>query len=347
MSSEQQNKRTLLVFNCHEPWVYQLSYLGFDLDIIIGLKGRYTSGWDEQMRPVPKSGRLIGLQEAIESKTEYYCIITHNTTDLLDVKTRDEPKIIVLHSSLEGRTQEEQGQSTTDSEKLRDILHTYIAATGTHVVATSMFKGESWGLTEDIVFFGISEDEYLPHTGEEACGLRVSNFIDSRRKILIWDFHDEAFAGLPVRLVGHNPTIPGVSAAANWDELKQIFKSHRFYIHTADPRYESGFNMASIEAMAAGLPVLGNKHPTSPIRHGISGFLSDKPAELRKFATILFEDRELANMMGQQARKTAIEEFSISRFAWSFNLSIEKAREKWLQKKTNQATPPPVKANVP
>jgi hypothetical protein len=75
--------------------------------------------------------------------------------------------------------------------------------------------------------------------------------------------------------------------------------------------------------------------------------LSDNPAELRKFATILLEDKELANMMGWQARKIAIEEFSISRFAWSFNMSIEKARDKWLGKKANQTTSPPVNANIP
>jgi glycosyltransferase involved in cell wall biosynthesis len=141
--------------------------------------------------------------------------------------------------------------------------------------------------------------------------------------------------------------MPGVSAATNWDELKHIFQSHRFYIHTADPHYESGFNMASVEAMAAGLPVLGNRHPTSPIKHGINGFLSNNPAELRKFATILLEDKELANMMGQKARQTTIKEFSIARFAWSFNSSIEKARSKWLQKKLNQGSPPPAKANIP
>jgi glycosyltransferase involved in cell wall biosynthesis len=346
MNSEQKDKKTLLVFNCHEPWVYQLGSLGFNLDIIIGLKGRYTSRWDEQMRPVPQNGRLISLSEALESKTEYYCIITHNTTDLLDVKSRNEPKIIVLHSSLEGRVQEEQAQSAADSEKLRDILHKYITATGTHTVATSMFKGESWGLTEDIVVFGTDAEEYLPHTGEEACGLRVCNFIENRRKILMWDFHEQAFAGLPVRLVGHNPTLPGVSAAANWDELKKIIKSHRFYIHTADPQFESGFNMASIEAMAGGMPVLGNRHPTSPIKHGVNGFLSDNPEELRKFAKILLADKELANLMGQKARKTAIEQFSISRFAWSFNLSIEKARSKWQQKREMNSPPSRINSAV-
>ena len=70
---------------------------------------------------------------------------------------------------------------------------------------------------------------------------------------------------MPVRFVGHNPDMPGVQAAESWDELKAILAAHRFYIHTAHPDYEDGYNMATLEAMAAGLPVLGNRHPTSPV----------------------------------------------------------------------------------
>ena len=145
---------------------------------------------------------------------------------------------------------------------------------------------------------------------------------------LRWDFHEEAFAGIPVTLVGHNPDMPGVEAALNWGHLKRILQSHRFYIHTADPRLESGYNMATAEAMAAGLPVLGNKHPTSPIRHSVNGFLSDNPAELRRYARILLEDPDLATLMGQQARKTVAERFSLTRFKHSFLRSIEIARRK-------------------
>jgi glycosyltransferase involved in cell wall biosynthesis len=233
----------------------------------------------------------------------------------------------MLHSTLEGRVQEE-GAKTTPAE-LAEVLHRYIETIGGHVVATSMYKGESWGFTEDVVFFGIDADEYYVHTGREARGLRICNFIENKRKILMWDFHEKAFAGLPVRLVGHNPTLPGVTAADSWDHLKKLLQCHRFYIHTAEPRYEAGFNMASVEAMAAGLPVIGNNHPTSPIKHGVSGFLSDKPAELRKFAMMLLEDKKLANLMGQQARKAAIEQFSLTRFRQAFLQSIETARQKW------------------
>ncbi len=87
--------------------------------------------------------------------------------------------------------------------------------------------------------------------------------------------------------------------------------------------------MATLEAMAAGLPVLGNRHPTSPVEHGVNGFLSDDPAELRGYAERLLADHELAGWMGQAARKTVIKRFSSVRFREDFSRSIEFARRKW------------------
>ena len=107
--------------------------------------------------------------------------------------------------------------------------------------------------------------------------------------------------------------------------------------------------MATAEAMAAGLPVLGNRHPTSPVKHGVSGFLSDSPKELRHYARILLEDRDLACLMGRQARRTVIERFSLSRFKHSFLRSIEIARRKWYTRKVDpsQIGLEPTRAAVP
>lgn len=337
MLSQEKNPddRTLLVFNCHEPWVYQLGVLGYDLDIVVGLPGRYHAGWDERMRPLPAHARLIDLSQALASPTRYYCIVTHNTTDLLDVRTRPEPRLLVLHHSLEGRLEEE-GPGCSP-EKMKEMLHTYVELVGAHVVATSMFKGESWGFTDDIVHFGIDVNDYLPYSGQQAAGLRICNFISSRRRILDWDLHEKAFGDLPVTLVGHNPDWPGVEAARDWAHLKRILQCHRFYIHTADPRFEAGHNMATAEAMAAGLPVLGNVHPTSLVRHGVSGFLSDNPHELRRYAEILLQDRSLAALMGRQARKTVEERLSLLRFKHAFTRSIEIARRKCYTRKVEPA----------
>jgi len=323
---ERDRKRTLLVFNCHEAWVSQLAVLGYELDIIVGLKGQYNQTWDRQIRPVPRNSRLISLSDALKSGTNYYCIIAHNISDLLDIKLRPEPRLLVLHSTIEGRALEE--KSDVQPDQMARTLHEYVDLLGAHVVSVSMLKGKSWGFTDDIVPFCADPDDYLPFLGNEPRGLRICNFLESRKKILLWDFHERAFNGLGVRIVGHNPDLPGVSAARNWQHLKELLQSHRFYIHTADPRLEDGYNMATVEAMAAGMPVLGNNHPGSPVEHGVSGFLSDDPGELRKFARMLLENRQLAATMGRQARKTAIERFSPARFREDFLRSIETARRK-------------------
>ena len=323
---EPNRKRTLLVFNCHEAWVSQLAVLGYDLDIIVGLKGQYKGTWDRQMRPIPANSRLLSLSDALQSNTNYYCIIAHNITDLLDVKLRPEPRLMVIHSTLEGRALEE--KSDVQPENMKEMLHEYIELIGGHVVSVSMLKGASWGFSDDIVSFCADPDDYPPYRGSEACGLRICNFVQNRKCILLWDLHEQAFAGLDVRIVGHNPGLPGVSAARDWDHLKVLLQSHRFYIHTADPQLEDGYNMATVEAMAAGMPILGNKHPGSPVEHGVSGFLSDDPKELGEFARMLLENRRLAVTMGQQARKTAIERFSTANFRQAFLRSIESSRRK-------------------
>jgi hypothetical protein len=326
-SGENINNKTLLVFNCHEAWVYQLGWLGYALDIIIGLEGKYNLSWDEQMRPIPPNSRLITLPEALKSEKRYYCIITHNITDLLDVKLRPEPRLMVIHSTIEGRMLEE--KSKIEPEHIRQMLRKYLELVGGHVVAGTVLKGKSWDFTEDIVVAGVEPGDYLPYSGQKACGFRICNFIENRKKILLWDFYDKAFRAIPVKLFGHNPDMPGVTAAQSWNHLKKMLQMHRFYVHTADPRLEDGYNMASIEAMAAGLPVLGNRHPTSPVEHGVSGFLSDDPDELRRYARILLDDRDLAAKMGAEARKVVLEHFSAAKFKKSFLHSIETARHKW------------------
>lgn len=319
--------------------MYQLAGLPIAMDIVVGLRGRYKLSWDEQMRPIPKNSRLIRLEEALECQSPYLCVITHNITDLMDVKTLACPRLMVIHSTLEGRKAEE--GSGIPPARFAATVRDYLKMVGAHAVPCSLLKGRSWGITGDIVPFSVDVEEYLPHIGQEGAGLRICNHIQNRRKILLWDFHEEAFGELPVRLVGHNPGIPGVAAARNWAELKGLLQTHRFFIHTADPRYEDGYNMATLEAMAAGLPVLGNRHPSSPITDGVDGFLSDDPVELRNRAVQLLSDSDLAWRMGQEARKRVRARFPKEAFHRRFARSIQRARLAWKTFLQNKGLNPP------
>lgn len=334
----------LLTFNCHEPWVHQLGRLGRPIDIVDGLPGRYTERWDERMRPVPKGGRLVSLEAVRAERASYDCIIGHNLSDLLAVDL-DAPRILVLHVTLEHRLM--QSRLDRSPDELREAIDRYLATVGGVPVAVTDMKARSWRLAEcEVVESGACPTEYPDWHGTRAVGLRIANQVSSRREYLAWDLHETAFDGTPIRLLGHNPDMPGVEPAAGWDDLKRELAAHRFLVHTAGPGLEDGFNMALMEGLAAGLPVIGNRHPTSPIEHGVSGFLSDDPLALRSFAKRLLDDHDLARKMSLEALELATRRFPPERFTSGLEASIARARQRWERRPSRSAAPPSAGAPI-
>jgi glycosyltransferase involved in cell wall biosynthesis len=172
-------------------------------------------------------------------------------------------------------------------------------------------------------------EQYLSPVGDVPSGIRVANHVTSKRVFLAWDFHEAGMEGIPYRLVGHNPELPGVAPAEDWAHLKRMLASHRFLVHTADPRYEDGYNMAVLEGMAAGLPVLVNRHPTTIIQHGVTGFVCETPEAMRAHARTLLDDPGLARTLGDNAREYVARHFGPDRFRVEFTRALQEARKKW------------------
>ncbi|MEO6601613.1 MAG: glycosyltransferase [Polyangiaceae bacterium] len=320
----------LLVFNCHEAWVHQLEGVGYELDIVVGLPGRAVTTWDERMRPVPARARLVSLDEALAGRTSYAATVVHSVTDLLDARTLEGAKVIVLHNTLEGRVADQ--EAADDAPHLAETLKQFLRLTSVRAVAVSPLKARSWGVADEVLPFGVDPDAYLPHTGELARGIRVSNQFNRRRNILLVDLHNQAFSALPMTLVGHNGDIADSGPARDWTHLKELLSKHRFYVHTADPKLEDGYNMASLEAMASGLPVLGNVHPSSPIVHGKSGYLSNDPEQLRRYAELLLNDQELAARLGAEAKRVVGARFHVRTFRAGFRQAIANAQKRHRKK---------------
>lgn len=289
--------------------------------------------WDTQMRPLPAGARTLSLDHALASDRQYDCVINHNITDLLDTRSIAAPKLLVLHETLEGRMQQQGAEF--EAPQMRVLLNSYLATVGGYAIAISRTKAKSWGVTHTVVQNSVDPDAYLPHVGDLASGIRVANHITSKRDFLAWDFHQEALSGIPVRIVGHNPDMPSVQAATDWNHLKRMLASHRFMVHTADPRYEDGYNMAVLEGMAAGLPVLTNSHPTTLVQHGTSGFVAATPADMRQHAQLLLDDEALAQRMGEAAREQVQRSHGPDRFRVELTRAVREAKKKWARRSAN------------
>lgn len=314
----------LLVFNCHEPWIAQLDGLPYELDILVGLKGR-PEGWNARARPLPQGARLVSLDEA--RLRTYDCVVVHNAADLLEARTLDAPRLLVIHNTLDGRVVEE--GAAVEPDAIRVATRRLIDHSGAFAVAVSPMKAASWGVEDGWLRPGIDVEAFGPHVGSLARGLRVANHVHLRQRILRWRFHAIAMRGVPVTLVGENPGIAGAEAARSFQHLKDLYRVHRFYVHTASVDLEDGYNLATLEAMASGLPVLGNRHPSSPVETGVSGVLSDDPAALTAAAHAWLADPEAARRAGEAARETVRQQFPRKVFAVNFARAVQQARERW------------------
>jgi glycosyltransferase involved in cell wall biosynthesis len=76
----------------------------------------------------------------------------------------------------------------------------------------------------------------------------------------------------------------------------------------------TGQQVKIVEAMAHGLPVVAliNVAETSPIKHGVNGFIANNAEEFARYTVLLWNDRNLCKQMGESARQTMQEKFSSS-----------------------------------
>lgn len=319
-----------LVVNGPEAWIHQLGALGAELDVVVQLPGRAPRPWNARMRPLPEGARTVSLDDVRYDVGSYDCVVGHDMTDLLDTRAIDAPKLLVLHETLEGYLA--RLGSRTGPREMQAILNGCLATVAGHAVAVSRSRAKSWGVTHLVLQDSADPEAYLPYIGDVACGLRVVNEATVKRGELAWAFHERAMDGLPLRIVGHAPDLRGVAAANDWHHLKRMLASHRFVVHTTDPRYEDGYDLSVLEAMAAGVPVLTNRNATTIVQHGVTGFVSETPDEMRAHAERLLGDEGLARELGSNARAYVARYHSPDRFRAEFPKAVQEARKRWVRR---------------
>ena len=320
----------ILTFNWHEGYIALLGKIpGIALTIVERSKGGYDR-WMHEFRPCPRGSRLVTLKDALEDlrKERFDLIIAHDPSDLLSTMDSPVPQILVLHNRLD--TMIALGGNAVDRQGYLDWFQNLVRMVpDLEIVSISESKRKNWGVDGPVILPGVDLAEWGPWTGARSAVLQVGNFLKERDLMLGYRVMEEAVKGLPRTVVGINPSIPDARMSRNQSDLAALFREHRVYCHATIHPHEDGYNLALLEAMASGMPVVALEHPDSPVVDGRSGFLSGDPSSLGDCLRLLLSDRERAGELGENARLEVSKRFPLDRFVENWSQLIQKKASAW------------------
>jgi glycosyltransferase involved in cell wall biosynthesis len=112
---------------------------------------------------------------------------------------------------------------------------------------------------------------------------------------------------------------PGFSVPAKSTEhLREVYQQSTIFYNTS---LHSPVPTVMLEAMACGCAIVSTATCMIPeiIQHGENGLISNDPQELRSFLEILLSDKELAQKLGDNARKTIEQKYNLDLFVERWN----------------------------
>jgi hypothetical protein len=182
-----------------------------------------------------------------------------------------------------------------------------------HVTPYNALMWDNGRTPHRIVEHGVKPLLELPWSGETERGLVVVNHLLQRGRRLGLDVYREVAAQLPLMLVGMASQDLGGAGEVPQFELPGVMAAHRFFFH---PIRHTSLGLAAIEAMLAGLPVVGlaTTELVTVIDSGRNGWVDTRIPRLVEVMRELLRDRALAAEWGRAGQRSARERFGIERF---------------------------------
>ena len=317
----------ILTFNFHEPYLCLMAKTGLQFDVGQYDGGKLARDWQVQFRPKPDNLHLVPEKEwrASAIKGQYDVIIAHNEMNAVDVYAARAAKLLICHnrrSFVIARARSDEGEPVDVFQRLLNRL-----AGAFDFVFISESKRADYGFPGRVIPPGMDVDEYGGYRGEVSSVLRVGNAMSDRTLMFDVGLQEAVCRDLPHRIVGVNPDISGSEPAPSYEALLECYRGLRCMLHVSREEYEDGYNLAMLEAMACGMPVVALSNRTSPLTDGVDGFLSYDPVVLRERIEQLLIDPDLARRLGERARETVAGKFPIEAFTERWREAIFEAAD--------------------
>ena len=179
---------------------------------------------------------------------------------------------------------------------------------------------------DEVIRFYKDDNEFSNWNGEEQIVLTVAQEIKKRHDACHYDIYKAVTKTLPSQLVGFgNEDVTGNVSELNYEELKEKLRNCRCFFYTGT--YPAPYTLGFIEAWMTGIPIvaIGDKlmhdrftnsglyEIPKLIKNGYNGFCLNSVEEINRTLLLLLNNKQLANKISKNGKKTAIKYFGIKK----------------------------------
>ncbi len=308
-------KLNILTFTAHERYEENLCKTGHNFySLAIG------KTWDTDYAPVPENYHII---DSIPDYIDFDLILTHTSCD----------RLYHAHEILTGMTISEGNKSNIPILRHTHVLpdirfdvpdqaSTFCKYPSDKNSFISEYNMTQWNMSTEtsasVIEHGIDTSFWKPDSNidrDNAC-LSVVNDWPNRDWCCGYNLWQQTVQDLPIKVFGKSPGLS--KPASSTEHLREIYQSSRIFYNTS---LHSPVPTVLLEAMACGCAIVSTANCMIPeiIENGKNGLISNYPQELRGFLQLLLKDEDLAKELGDNARKTIVEEYNIEKFVNSWN----------------------------
>lgn len=308
----------IFTWHIHGSYLYYLSQGNYELYIPVN-KER-TEGYYGRGKTFPFGSNVHEVDVNDVPLLELDLILFQTTTnyqqdqyEVLSPSQRELPKIFLQHDPPWGHP--------------TDTAHIACGSDVTlvHVTYFNKLMWDNGRLDARVIEHGVVDNGYT-YSGELNKGLVIINNLPKRGRMLGFDLFLQLRKQIPLDLVGMGAGPHGLPEVLH-PQLPAFAGKYRFMFNPI--RYTS-MGLAVCEAMTYGMPIIGlaTTEMVRHIRDGFNGFLDLNPKGLVNKMAFLLENPDLAKSMGANARRYALENFSIRRFVQEWENLFRQVIEK-------------------
>jgi len=324
-------KLNIMTFPTHERYESNLCVTGHNF-YSITVPGYTKAGWDLDYAQVPENYTLIKDINNIPLLLDIDVVLSQNKYGQFElaqeIASRYHCPMVSLEHTCPPSSDLSPDMGHAGPHRLyklpEGVLRSFYQKRGDVNIFISEWSRAEWGWEDseaDVIHHGIDTDIFSPVIPiEERDNDAISVVNDWKERdwccgYRLWEMVTKK-GEFPTKVVGKNPGLS--DPAEDIYDLVGKYNSSRVFLNTS---IASPIPTTVLEAMACGCAVVSTATCMIPeiIEHGKNGLISNDEENLAEYVNTIRNDVDLAKRLGEEARKTIEERFSITNFVDKWN----------------------------